>query len=66
MKVHYFITIKGKIESKKLYEIISQFGANITDIETECLVYGECYMAQVSQIVYHCALFGNISAEITH
>lgn len=66
MKVHYFITVKGIKNGKELYQNIEQFGANLTDMGGECIVYGDCYLAQLSQIVYNCALYGNITADITH
>jgi len=66
MLVHIFIEISGKIDSRKLYELIEQDGINLTDMGDTVLVYGDCYALQASQIVYNCALFGEVKATITH
>lgn len=66
MLVHIFIEIKGKIDSRKLYELIEQNGINLTDMGDSVLVYGDCYLAQALQVVYNCALYGNIKVELTH
>ena len=66
MLVHIFIEISGKIDSRKLYELIQQDGINLTDMGDTVLVYGDCYALQASQIVYNCALYGNIKVELTH
>lgn len=66
MKVTVFVKIVGKIDGKQLFELVEQFGMNVTDLMEETLVYGECYMEQASRVLYHCALFGNIMAEVTH
>lgn len=66
MKVTVFVKIVGKIDGKQLFELVGQFGMNVTDLMEETLVYGECYAEQASRVLYHCALFGNIMAEVTH
>ena len=66
MLVHIFIEVKGKIDSRKLYALIEQDGINLTDLGDVVLVYGDCYAMQASQIVYNCALFGEVKATITH
>ena len=66
MKVTVFVKIVGKIDGKQLFELVEQFGMNVTDLMDETLVYGECYMEQASRVLYHCALFGDIMAEVTH
>lgn len=66
MKVTVFVKIVGKIDGKQLFELVQQFGMNVTDLMDETLVYGECYLEQASRVLYHCALFGNIMAEVTH
>jgi hypothetical protein len=66
MKVTVFVKIVGKIDGKQLFELVEQFGMNVTDLMEETLVYGECYLEQASRVLYHCALFGNIMAEVTH
>lgn len=67
MKCTFFIRILGKINSRELWEIIEHLGdINVTDCVEYTLVYGDAYLETVSRIVYHCALYGDIVAEITH
>ena len=67
MKCTFFIRILGKINSRELWEIIEHLGdVNVTDCVEYTLVYGESYLETVNRIVYHCALFGDTVAEITH
>ena len=67
MRVTIFIRIIGKINSNELWELIEHFGdINVTDCDNYTLVYGECYLETMSRIVYHCALYGDIVAEISH
>lgn len=67
MKVTFFIRIIGKIDSRSLWENIEHFGeVSVTDCEVYTLVYGECYLETMSRIVYHCALYGDIVAEVSH
>ena len=67
MRVTIFIRILGKIASRELWETISHFGdINVTDCNEYTLVYGDCYLETMSRIVYHCALYGDVMAEITH
>lgn len=66
MKVTIFVRIIGQINSRELYEQIEHFGMNVTDCNEYTLVYGECYLETASRVVFHCALYGDIMAEITH
>jgi len=67
MLVHIFIEINGKINSHELYENLINLGdVNVTDLGDQVLVYGDIYLAQASQVVYNCALYGNIEVAITH
>ena len=67
MKVHVFIEVKGTFDSKQLYELIEQYGMNLTDLGNDTvLVYGDCHLLQATQVVYHCSLFGNTKSDITH
>ena len=67
MKVTFFIRIIGKIKSRELWETIEHFGSiSVTDCVDYTLVYGECYLETMSRIVYHCALYGDMVAEVTH
>ena len=67
MSVTFFIRIIGKIASRELWETINHFGnINVTDCNDYTLVYGDAYLDTMSRIIYHCALYGDIVAEVTH
>lgn len=65
MKVHVFITIKGKIDSRSLWKLIERHKINLTtDDEEVTWVYGDVDLTAVGDIALKCALFGNIEANI--
>ena len=66
MMVHVYLEIKGDFDSRKLYENIKHYGVNLTDLNDVVLVYGDLCLAQVPNVIYNCALFGNVKADITH
>lgn len=66
MRVTIFIKIHGEINSRELYELLAPYGMNVTDCGEMTLIYGEAKQADIGQIVFKAALFGDISAEITH
>lgn len=66
MRVSLLITVMGKIDSKKLYDLISMFNANLTDLGDNTMVYGEFYLSEATRIIYHAGLFGNCDVSITH
>lgn len=66
MRVSLLITVMGKIDGKKLYDLISMFNANLTDLGDKTLVYGDFYLSEATRIIYHAGLFGNCDISITH
>lgn len=62
----YFCKIHGCINSKELYELIEHFGASVTDLGEETLVYGEADLLTATRVIFHAALFGDVSVELTH
>ena len=66
MKVIIFVRILGQINSRELYDTIGHFGMNVTDCKDYTLVYGECYLETASRVFYHCSLYGEVMAELTH
>ncbi|MBO5809248.1 MAG: hypothetical protein J6R32_00295 [Bacteroidales bacterium] len=64
MKVNLMVTMQGGFDSHKLYDIISMFGVNLTDLGSEVLVYGLLEVSTANRVVYHCSLFSNLVAEI--
>lgn len=66
MMVTIFVRILGKINSKELWGIIEHFGnISVTDCIDYTLVYGDVYLETASRVIYHCALYGDIMAEVT-
>ena len=65
-KVTVFVKVVGRIDGKQLFELVEQFGMNVTDLLEETLVYGECTPEEAGQVVYYSAIFGDIMAEITN
>ena len=66
MRVELFITIKGPIDSKALFELISMFNANLTDLGDKVLIYGDFYLSEATRIIYHAGLFGNCDITMNH
>lgn len=66
MKVTVFVQIIGPINSRELWGLVEPFGMNLTDMGEKILVYGECYLETASRVIFHCALYGDVMAEITH
>ena len=67
MMVTIFVRILGKINSKELWELIEHFcNISVTDCIDYTLVYGDVYLETASRVIYHCALYGDIMAEVTH
>ena len=67
MMVTIFVRILGKINSKELGELIEHLGnISVTDCIDYTLVYGDVYLETASRVIYHCALYGDIMAEVTH
>ena len=66
MMVTIFVRILGKINSKELWELIEHFGnISVTDCIDYTLVYGDVYLETASRVIYHCAPYGDIMAEVT-
>lgn len=64
MMVTIFVRILGKINSKELIEHLGNI--SVTDCIDYTLVYGDVYLETASRVIYHCALYGDIMAEVTH
>lgn len=64
--LHFFIEIKSKIDSRKLYALIGRDGINVTDLGDIVLVYGEANIEHLTSVLYYCASFGDIKATINH
>ena len=65
-KASMFIRISGQIDSRGLYECVKQMGMNVTDLGDMTLVYGDCSIDDVMELVCICWSYGDITAEINH
>ena len=65
-KASIFIRISGQIDSRGLYECVKQMGMNVTDLADMTLVYGDCDVDDVMELVCICWSYGDVTAEISH
>lgn len=59
------IEIKGEVDSLMLWELIKSHKLNLLQADGKCWVYGEANYTVIGEVVSRCALFGNLTAEIT-
>jgi len=64
MRVTYTIRVDGKIDSKRLYELVAGLGANVTDMGDYTMLHGDGTPQQASEAVLFTSLFGKTTAEI--
>lgn len=64
MIVAYNIRVEGKFDSRRLYELVSMNGANVTDLGDFTLIYGEAEPIKAAEVVFYASLFGKTTAEI--
>lgn len=63
--VHINVTIKGKIDSKELWEDIKRYDVNVTDMGEVTFVHGEASMYDSMFIIDICRKYGDINSEVT-
>lgn len=63
--VYINVTIKGKIDSKELWEDIKRYDVNVTDTGEVTFVYGEASMYDSMFIIDICRKYGDITSEVT-
>lgn len=63
--VYINVSIKGKIDSKKLYSEISCYDINVTDMGEVTFVYGKVSMYDSMFIIDICRKYGDITSEVT-
>ena len=66
MKVNIFITIKGKIDSFELYEVLKGYGMNVTDLIDKTLIYATCSLEDAISVIGICSAYGDFTAEVKH
>lgn len=63
--VYINVTIKGKIDSKELWEDIRRYDVNVTDMGEVTFVHGEASMCDLILIISICRKYGDINCEVT-
>lgn len=63
--VYINVTIKGKIDSKELWEDIKRYNVNVTDVGEVTFVHGEASMYDSMFIIDICRKYGEITHELT-
>ena len=63
--VYINVTIKGKIDSKELWDDIKGYDVNVTDLGEVTFVYGQATMYDSMFIIDICRKYGDISTEVT-
>ena len=66
MDIYLFVEIKGKIDSLMLWELIKDYKLNLLAADEKTWVYGDTSYMVAGKVISKCALFGNISADLTH
>ena len=64
MKVSVFITIRGKIDSIELYEVLKGYGMNVTDLIDKTLVYATCSLEDAISVIEICSAYGDFTANV--
>jgi hypothetical protein len=63
--VYINVTIKGKIDSKELWEDIKRYNVNVTEVGEVTFVHGEASMYDSMFIIDICRKYGEITHELT-
>ena len=64
-RMHIFIEIKNKIDSRSLWNLIEKYKVNLTDLEEVSLVYGDVDTITAMEVITCCALFGDLKIELS-
>lgn len=62
--MNFLIELKA-VDSKRLYELVKQYGVNVTDLGDRVFVYGDVSFPVLTDIIYRCSLFGSLSLELS-
>ena len=63
--VYVNVEIKGKIDSKELYQDLDGYNLNVTDLGEMTYVYGQSSMYDSMFILDICRKYGDITSEVT-
>lgn len=61
MMAYLLVEIKGPIDSRKLWGLISRYGINVTDLDDKVIVHGDTSFHDHVDIVSLCSLFGELT-----
>ena len=59
------VEIRGKIDSKELYQDLEGYNLNVTDLGEMTYVYGQSSMYDSMFILDICRKYGDITSEVT-
>lgn len=63
--LHLIVEIQGEVDSLMLWDLIERYHLNLTEVDDKCWVYGDCNYTTAGKVITKCALFGNISVQLT-
>ena len=63
--VYVNVTIKGRIDSKELWNDVKGYDVNVTDMVEFTSVYGKVSMYDSMFIIDICRKYGDITSEVT-
>lgn len=63
--VYVNVEIKGKIDSRELYQDLQGYDLNVTDLGEATFVYGQTTMYNSMFIIDICRKYGDINSEVT-
>ena len=61
--IYLMVEIKGRINSRALWSLISKYNVSCTDLGEMTLVYGEVPFDDAVDVVAFCSMFGDIKTE---
>lgn len=65
MAVHIFMRIDEKIDSFALWQLISEMGINLTDMDGYSLIYGEIDIQELPTLFSYCNMYTSRPVEAT-
>lgn len=65
MRMSLYITINAKIDSRKLYDELRQFGINVLDLGEKTIAYLpiDIGYSEIERIIFICSKYGDISVR---
>lgn len=66
MKLHFYVELKGDIDTLMLWGLIEKYKINLTALEDTTWIYGDVHSVALGEIMAICSLFGDYKAEVHH